>query len=589
MMRDVRSVLALAAMLLTSAGRGALPMPVAQQGRGGPASAHPAIPKPAGTVSGVLHQKGCQTVAAGAVVTVIGREVSTRTDGKGFFSLSLPPGTYSLIISGPNLVADQRVDDVPVVLGHNHDLGAVEVWPEERPPGCVPTVEPEPSEDVVVAVAPDSPAVDLPGTSAAPTHHAPEQVLGRLATGTGPGQVGVQGNPARDDEDALGPPSFAVGPLGSLYVLDAVNARVQRFDLHGRFVSSFPLSRHGQETPSLESDVAVTEDGNVLVFSNGEPSSLTQYDLSGRVLVSAPLPSSLKGVDLLFGGKQRPIFLMQNGQAVRAELGWGGLRADGPLPGFPVGDLFVRAERVSRWRAAIKLLSADGRVRRSVQLRSNVAIADVRLIGVNRKGEIAVALDRSESAEDAPPQAEVLLLELTPQGRMVGLVSVPPGDRRFEFREFALGPDNAIVQMQSDAQEVRFVRWVPMSCKAGGEGLVKGRVFESGRPSAGAAVTVGRARRMVPVAADGTFEVRLPAGTYTVSFRREAASAVQEQATVELKVAVAAGATVDLGNVAITTPTPSPGRTGFGSAPSPGATPPRNPEPGLPQAPANRP
>ena len=51
----------------------------------------------------------------------------------------------------------------------------------------------------------------------------------------------------------------------------------------------------------------------------------------------------------------------------------------------------------------------------------------------------------------------------------------------------------------------------------------------------------------------------------------------------------AAGATVDLGNVAITTPTPSPGRTGFGSAPSPGATPPRNPEPGLPQAPANRP
>jgi hypothetical protein len=587
MMRVVRSVLALAALLLTSADRGALPLRVAQQGRGGPGAAHPAAPKPIGTVSGVLHHKGCQTVAGGAAVAVIGREVSARTDTRGAFSLSLPPGTYSLVISGPNLVADQRVDDVPVVLGRNHDLGEVEVWPEERPPGCIPTVEPEPSEDVVVAVAPDTPAVDLPGTSVAPIQPAPEQVLARLPTGAGPGQAGVQGNPARDDEDALGPPSFAVGPLGSLYLLDAINARVQRFDLRGRFVSSFPLSR--QETPSLESDLVVTDDGNVLVFSNGEPSSLTQYDLTGRVLVSAPLPSSLKGVDLLFAGRQRPIFLMQNGQAVRAELGWGGLRAEGPLPGFPVGDLFVRAERVSRWRAAIKLLSADGRVRRSVQLRSNVPIADVRLIGVNRKGEIAVALDRSEGAEDAPPQAEVLLLELTPQGRMVGLASVPPGDRRFEFREFALGPDNGVVQMQSDAHEVRFVRWVPMPYRSGGEGLVKGRVFDGGRPSATAGVTVGRARRIVPVSSDGTFEVRLPAGTYTVSFRRAAAGAAPEQATVELKVAVAAGATVDLGNVSINTATPPPARSGLGSATPPGAAPPKPTDPGLPHAPANRP
>jgi hypothetical protein len=94
---------------------------------------------------------------------------------------------------------------------------------------------------------------------------------------------------------------------------------------------------------------------------------------------------------------------------------------------------------------------------------------------------------------------------------------------------------------------------------------------------------------MVPVAADGTFEVRLPAGTYTVSFRRAAVSAALEQATVDLKVAVAAGATVDLGNVSISTPAPPPGR----SVPSPGGTPPagpsKSPEPGAPQAPANRP
>jgi hypothetical protein len=509
-----------------------------------------------GSVTGSLRYKGCPSAPGNATVSVIGRDATARTDVEGRFALSLPPGTYSLVMGGPGLVADQRVDDVLVTAGQTHDLGTVEVWPEERPAGCAGGPTPLPVAEAVVATAPDTPALDLPGASVAPAAVAAEQVWVRGSGGAAPGQFGLQGNPARDEEDALGPPTFAVGPQGSLWVFDSLNGRVQRFDVHGRQVSSFTVRRHAEE-PIVEADLAVAEDGHVFLFTENDQASLTEHDASGRILVGGALPPSFKGVDQLFAGRLRPVFLMQNGQAVRAELGWGGVRAEGPLPGVPAGDLFVQAARVDRWRAVVKLSTRDGRVRRSVQLHSRVPMTGVRLVGIDRRGEIVLAVDRSEAGDEGTPQSEVLLLAIDPHGHLAGAVAVPPGGRRYEFREFALAPDGAVVQMQSDAAEVRFVRWtlkpVPREGLAG-EGLVRGRVVDASR--SGASVLVARLHRSVPVGADGTFEVRLPAGTWLMSFRRGAAAGV-EAAAVDLRVAVAPGAMVDLGTVSFA-PRPKP-------------------------------
>ncbi len=533
-------MLAAAAILCALLGAGEKPPPRA---------AAPA-PARAGTVTGLLRHRGCQSPAAGATVSVIGRDATATSDAGGSFALSLPPGSYSLVIRGPNLVADQRVDDVSVAGGQLRELGVVEVWPEERPPGCSGEVAAKAAEPLV-AVAPDTPSVDLPGDAVSPASPAPGQVLVRGPAGHGRGQFGLRGDPTREDEDALGPSTFAVGPNGSLWVLDVLNGRVARFDGRGQAAGGFPLSRiHGAE-PVVEADMAVEEDEHVLVFTDGDSPALARYEPTGRLVVAGALPPSFQGVDLLFAGRPRPLFLMLNGQAVRADLGWGGVRPEGPLPGLPAGDLYVQLERVGRWRAAVKLVTAEGRVFRSVQLRSFVPVADVRMVGVNRRGEVVVAVDRAEEGEGDAPRAEVLLVAVTPQGRLSGVIAVPRGDRRFQFREFALAPDGAVVQLQSDVSEVRLVRWVPVPPPPGataGEGLVRGRVLEGGRPLPGAAVTVGRSRRPLEVRPDGSFEVRLPAGTYLVTFRHPGAAAGER---VERKVAVAAGATVDLGNVSL--------------------------------------
>ena len=538
----------LALLVILAALAGGAGKPTAARGR--LPAARPAVPRNSGLVSGVLRHKGCTSRVVGAKVSAIGRDVSAVSDAQGHFSISLPPGTYSLVFRGPRLLADQRVDDVAVVLGQSRDLGVVELWPEGPPANCaaLPAAA-APVEEPVVAVAPDAPQLELPGASVAPAVPAPEQVWVRGSPGTAAGQFGLQGNPARDDEDALGPSSFAVGPGGALYVLDALNGRIQKFDARGRPAGSFGLGRLGGDS-AVESDLAVSDDGHLLVFVDGERPFIGQHDPAGRLVASGALPPSFQGVDLLFAGKARPLFLMQNGQAVRADLGWSGIKAEGPLPGLPAGELHVQAERAHRWLASLRFFTADGRLRRSVQIHSHVPITRVRLVGVNRRGEVVVALDRVEGTDESAPQGEVVLLAVTPQGQLTGVQSVPPGDRRFEFREFAIAPDGSVVQMQSDAAEVRFVRWTlpaPPRQAVAGVGLVRGRVTESGRPAPAAAVTVGRARRVVPVSADGTFEVRLAPGTYLVSVR---APGQAEAAPVEIKVAVAAGATVDMGTVA---------------------------------------
>ncbi len=531
-----------------------------------------------GTVTGVLRHKGCATTPSGAAVSVIGRDATAAVDAGGRFTLALPPGLYSLVIGGPGLVPDQRVDDVAVEAGQTRDVGTVEVWPEERPAGCGPGAPAPAPVAVVVATAPDSPALDLPRGAVSPAAVEPEQVWVRGSGGPGAGQFGLEGNPARDDEDALGPPSFAVGPRGSLWVLDALNDRVQRFDSHGHLSGSFAIARRGGDEPLVESDLAVSEEGHLFLFMAGDPPVLTEHDAGGRLLVGGALPPSFKGVDQLFTSRHRPIFLMQNGQGVRAELGWGGVRAEGPLPGIPVGNLFVHAERIDRWHVAVKLATVDGRVKRSVQLHSRVPISGVRLVGIERRADIVLAVDRVEGADEGTPRAEVLLLAIDPLGHLAAATSVPPGGRRFEFREFALTSEGVVVQMQSDSAEVRFVRWTlrpaPRATVAG-EGLVRGRVADGPRA---ATVTVPRLHRSVPVASDGSFEVRLPAGTWMVTIRRPASPGTSEPSVVDVRVAVAPGATVDLGDLvpvprAPHAPPPAMGSAGAGPAGTPGAPP----------------
>jgi len=67
---------------------------------------------------------------------------------------------------------------------------------------------------------------------------------------------------------------------------------------------------------------------------------------------------------------------------------------------------------------------------------------------------------------------------------------------------------------------------------------------------------VARPRRPIAVAPDGSFEVRLPPGHYLLTVRRPGAtpSGFIEPQLVERRVSISAGATVDLGPLALPLP-----------------------------------
>ena len=83
---------------------------------------------------------------------------------------------------------------------------------------------------------------------------------------------------------------------------------------------------------------------------------------------------------------------------------------------------------------------------------------------------------------------------------------------------------------------------------------MRGRILDGARPAAGATVAVAKAHRSAMVGADGTFEIRLPPGTWMVGFRRAVGAGLPEPRPAELKVAVTAGGTVDVGTVQLAGP-----------------------------------
>jgi hypothetical protein len=93
------------------------------------------------------------------------------------------------------------------------------------------------------------------------------------------------------DRAPAGPSSFAIDGSGSLYVVDWVNDRIERFGRDGRFVRSFGLPEHAPM------DIAISDDGRIYLTTLGMNAAV--YELAadgavrGRYPVAYGLPSRI--------------------------------------------------------------------------------------------------------------------------------------------------------------------------------------------------------------------------------------------------------------------------------------------------------
>lgn len=103
------------------------------------------------------------------------------------------------------------------------------------------------------------------------------------------------------------PTSIGVDASGNLYVLDAGNYTVAKFNPAGRHVRSFGRQGGGPGEFGFPSDMAVDADGDVAVY-DFDRRGLTRFDADGRFTGTLSLPGPL----------QRQVALLDDGHVVAA-------------------------------------------------------------------------------------------------------------------------------------------------------------------------------------------------------------------------------------------------------------------------------
>jgi hypothetical protein len=273
----------------------------------------------------------------------------------------------------------------------------------------------------------------------------PEEIV--LPWGDAEGEIGLI--PPAEERIATGPSSLAVGPDGTLWVLDAVNARLVHLSRRGDWLESIP-------SPSEADDLAVGPDGRLYVLSlmnrqvaviqpNG-PTETVSFSMALRLIAGIQLDE--RGHVLLQNAYQETFDLGRPG----AWVGWPGLlhtKIEG-IPGVSGGPRLQAA--LIDGSAALVTPSRGQGVGDTWPLPETEGVASVRLLDSEPDGGAVVLL---EWFRDDRVARSVRWLD--PQGRPVTEQELPSAPMTFPFRELAVGPSGFLHQLypQPDGLHIR--------------------------------------------------------------------------------------------------------------------------------------
>ncbi len=273
----------------------------------------------------------------------------------------------------------------------------------------------------------------------------------RAPWGSGPGAFGKEETGAR-----LGPSAVAAG-RGRIYILDRIHGRVQVFDLSGRLRGVLPA---GSRTVDL---LAAGGGGKVLVLDAfvKKEIRILEKDKAPRVL---PLPAPPRPGLLpsgIFAGKDK--ILLEWGHALVTALPCPGIEPllpypllpppGGFLPGRPTAAGWVQAARSKEGLALV--MGRKGKKipeERVYPVRGGVeCVLDLES---DRAGRTAVALFPWDD-----PGRRVLVMILSPEGRLLAARRIPDGSITDLMSRFSLSPEGLLYQLRTTSKGVEVLEW----------------------------------------------------------------------------------------------------------------------------------
>ncbi|HNZ21784.1 MAG TPA: hypothetical protein PLJ27_19925 [Polyangiaceae bacterium] len=324
------------------------------------------------------------------------------------------------------------------------------LWPRESPPKTTSTRRPaEPVERTVDRPSNPEPVLSVaPPTMVREDASAPSAgVIASALWGGGKDQIGRD---VPEEANPEGPMSLAIGPNGTLTVLDQVNGRLARYDKNGRRTFDTRLDA------LYPQDVTVASDGTTLVLDRLKDKNVTVLDPNGNVVGQIPL----EGTSIDEPGGITGVFVDGDDVYVEREHGAlvkvgtkDGAPAQEPeeLPGRPSrdGSLLLSAGIIDPEAGRI-FVSAIQRATRdhlfTRELRLEEAVMYLVLLDSDKHGTIYVAAVIG-NPELSPGDVRVQLVCLEPtQGAPVGGAWMPANTLPDEtFRDAVVLDEGGVV------------------------------------------------------------------------------------------------------------------------------------------------
>jgi hypothetical protein len=257
-----------------------------------------------------------------------------------------------------------------------------------------------------------------------------------LRYGSADGEVGFEAGGA--DRLPRGPSSFSV-TSGSIYVLDTVGRRLQRFDRASRGVTDVQDIRGGL-------DLSTTGDGRVFLFDPAV-NTIEVFD------------SQLAPVETIPVGKSVSVPLTTTQDGIPTELSR--TRQDVTST---TGEVPCLATRIDDASAQVTTI---GTVPRRLQLKTSAYLGSLTCLGLDAQNRIYVVVEylNTEGGEiDVTKQVEVFAAS----GR-VGVIPLPVDYAAHPVREVVLRPDGSVYHFRPLRDRALVQRWRPVAGSGAGD------------------------------------------------------------------------------------------------------------------------
>ncbi len=287
-----------------------------------------------------------------------------------------------------------------------------------------------------------------------------------LKIGDGPDEVGAS-TPDKAVGDFVGPTAFTLAPDGSLYLLDAPKFCVKIFSREGKPVRSIPYpAKTAEGKPILGIDLAVGPGGDLFV-ANATQGLIWKFDAKGKL--AATFGRTERGARL-FGLLHR-IAVDSRGNLLAGEgMSMTVLKLTGegrkealfpeafyppvvtPMDGLVMVKMHTRSKRVY-----VSFCSADQRqVKQVAVVEMEKPVLNASAVGYDARGHLYlfVVLGRFDDNYES-----AWVLELDKTGKALRRVQVPESPGIGMNRYLGVTPDSRILKVEADEKTFRIVEY----------------------------------------------------------------------------------------------------------------------------------